>query len=510
MKAATKRGSLLMLAMLMAIVLLAACSGSNGNTEGNGEQTGDGGDKIVSVKYVIPGSLSPEHDKTQAAINEKLKADGVPVKLEVTAIPWDAWSQKTNIMLSTGEEFELMHAMEDVKSFTQLAGSGALASLDELIDQYGPNLKKAIPDYMWDAAKVNGKIYTIPAKWIDFANGWYWVTGREDLLQKYNLPVPTTREELIEVAAELQQKVEADTGEKLYIWSRSKDNLHAIYRDFPEFPFTTDSKQMFVVDKDGNAQSYVESDIFKQESQFMRELYEKGLISKDIISIPQEQMLSTIEQGKFLFYLERGSYLDPLIQKANPDAKVKLFRLQPEKETFRPVSFGNSNVVPITSLHPEAGIQLLNWVYGSQENYDLFMYGIQGEQWNKSGDDRVEYVRDDKDKPLYQFPNWMVGNLDYARFGKEATDLQVAIEGVMDDAAVNSPIMGFVFDSNPVSSEYANVQAEIEASIIPIKNGVVDYDSYYPEALKKLKAAGLDKIMAEYNKQLEAWKAQRQ
>ncbi|TBL70305.1 extracellular solute-binding protein [Paenibacillus thalictri] len=513
MKQLKMKGAVVLTAAMIASTALTACTSQDkaapsGSGKAASAQEGAGAAEAVPVRYVIPGNLTPDHQKVQDAVNAKLKADGVNVRLDVKAIPWDAWNQKTNIMLSTGEEFELLAAMEDMKSVTQLAGSGALAPLNELIDKYGPNLKKAIPDYLWDAATVKGKIYAIPNKWIDFANGWYWVTGREDLMKKYNLKTPTTRAELIDAAEQLQKKVEQDTGEKYYIQLRAKDNLHAIYRDMEGFPFTTDLKQLFLVDKDGNAESYVESKLFKEESAFMRTLYQKGLISKDVLSIPQDQMLKGLEQGKFLFYLERGSNLDPLMQANNPNAKVSLFRLQPDKPTFRPLAFGNSNVVPVNTKHPEAGIQFLNWLYANQDNYDLFMYGIQGEQWTKTDNNRYDSKKTDKNQPKYLFQNWQIGNLDFARFSKEASDLQVKVEGTMDDKAVNSPVMGFVFDSNQVSTEYANVLAEIQASIVPIKNGVVEYDKYYPEALKKLKAAGLDKVMEEYKKQLAEWKAQ--
>jgi putative aldouronate transport system substrate-binding protein len=47
--------------------------------------------------------------------------------------------------------------------------------------------------------------------------------------------------------------------------------------------------------------------------------------------------------------------------------------------------------------------------------------------------------------------------------------------------------------------------AELKTSIYPIKLGLVDYDKAFPDALKKLNAAGLQKVVAEYDRQFKEW-----
>ncbi|MBN2983051.1 DUF3502 domain-containing protein [Cohnella algarum] len=42
----------------------------------------------------------------------------------------------------------------------------------------------------------------------------------------------------------------------------------------------------------------------------------------------------------------------------------------------------------------------------------------------------------------------------------------------------------------------------------PIGNGFVDYEANFPKALEKLKEAGIDKYVAEYQKQFSEWHAQ--
>ena len=66
---------------------------------------------------------------------------------------------------------------------------------------------------------------------------------------------------------------------------------------------------------------------------------------------------------------------------------------------------------------------------------------------------------------------------------------------------VRTPMVGFNFDPVNVSNEVANLTNEIITSIYPIKFGVVDYDSNIDQAIQRLKAAGLDKVLEEYSKQ---------
>jgi hypothetical protein len=62
----------------------------------------------------------------------------------------------------------------------------------------------------------------------------------------------------------------------------------------------------------------------------------------------------------------------------------------------------------------------------------------------------------------------------------------------------------FTFDASKVQTQYADVQTQILAVIAPIATGVQDYDSNIENALKQLKAAGVDDLIAEFKAQLDA------
>ena len=165
----------------------------------------------------------------------------------------------------------------------------------------------------------------------------------------------------------------------------------------------------------------------------------------------------------------------------------------------------NLNAISSTSEDPESGLKFLNWLYASEENHDLFHYGIEGTHYTKTGDHRIEQVKGDDGNPLYSMDTWMTGYLPYMAYATDTPDEQVDYMTYKSDNYVISPAAGFIFDSSNVTSELTNLQTEIISSIYPIKVGMVSYEDNIDAAIEKLKAAGLDKYMEEYRTQFKAY-----
>lgn len=76
-----------------------------------------------------------------------------------------------------------------------------------------------------------------------------------------------------------------------------------------------------------------------------------------------------------------------------------------------------------------------------------------------------------------------------------------------NDTGVPAPLLGFNFDPSKVTAEIAAVQNVKEEFWATLMTGTVDPDKFIPQANEKFKAAGLDKIIAEAQSQIDAWKA---
>ncbi len=466
--------------------------------------------KPVDCLYVVPGDAPKDLKGGLKAINGKMKADGVGVLLKMKFIPWDAWDQKINLMLSTGEKFDMFQVMNDRTSLSNYALRNALADLTEPVDQYGPNITKVNPELAMKSAMVNGKLYAIPAYWNETAVAPE-LTLRLDIMKKYGIAkVPETFEELTADFEKVFKNWEGDGKPYFPLLGSETSSVDVACKTFEEWPYVVYDK-VFYVDQDGNVKNYFETDAFLKNCKNIRLWYEKGLISPDVLTTTSDQHANRLNSGDWFFIPGTIGDISPL--KANyPDITTDDFvsvDLAPEKPYVRPYGARNMNAVPLSSEHPEAAVFLTNWIYANQDNYDLFLYGREGIDYEKKEPGQRSPINDPVTmQPPYSFADWMIGNVNMVRTSvtaPKATNDSLYV--LKTDHVVDGYASAFTFNAEKVQTQFTDVQTQIQASIAPIACGVKDYDSNIDEALSTLKAAGVDDLIAEFKKQLKEFKA---
>lgn len=500
----------LTLALILALIPAAVLTATGTTEAGATDAT-----TMLPMRYAVPGTAPQDLETATAAVNEAMLDEGLAIEVEVMYIPWDAWDQRTNIMLSTGEPFELMHVMENVLPSQTFAARGAFAPLDDLIEDYGPTLQQIFTDEEWDALRLRGEIYAVPARWTAHhgkggAGGE--ISVRMDLLEDAGLDLPRTPEAILDAAEAMQDLAEDKYGETFYIWHHNLAYSDQWYlRSLDTYPFYVDfSEEIIMIDENDNVMAYYESEEFRQVAEFQRKMYERGLRHPDVLSLPREQRSQTVADGKFTFGLSTGGYGGVMSAKrVYPEFEAHMYFLEEDEPVYESLPVWNSNSVPATTDHPQTAIEFLNWLYSSKENHDLFLYGIPGTHYEPVGDNRMEQVTTETGQPLYAHPHWQIQYIPFARFDVDQPDEWIRWSTVPLDNVRYYDNVGFIFDKTPVSTEYSNVLAERQASMWPIKFGIVPYDEYYPDAIRRMRAAGLDRIVEEYEKQYTAWKNSR-
>lgn len=179
------------------------------------------------MRIVQPGTLCPDYETGMAAVNEKLKEDGVNIEVSVTRIPWDAYAEKLNLMLTTGEEFELLHVMQDVKNLSAIAGMGAISSIHDSIQNY-PDLYNKFSETEWLGTLYMGEEYAVPCYWRSFDNTMSYIDYRTDIAEKVGYDeFPDTTEDIIDLMKKSQDEILNETGMKAYTWfHQNQDTAH--------------------------------------------------------------------------------------------------------------------------------------------------------------------------------------------------------------------------------------------------------------------------------------------
>ena len=271
---------------------------------------------------------------------------------------------------------------------------------------------------------------------------------------------------------------------------------------YDTFPFYVEnSLNIVLIRQDGTIDSYFESEEFKKDAYYYRQMYTAGLINPDILNTSHEQKYDEVKIGAFL-PSETFGYGDLVSLRENiPTADIDLFLTAPEKPNMIYTLAQNLNAISATSEDPESGLKFLDWLYKSKENHDLFHYGIEGVHYTASADNRIVQKKDASNNVLYYMDTWMSGYLPFLRYAETMPEKGIEFDQFKSENYVVSPAAGFLFDATNVQSELAALQTEIIASIYPIKYGLVEYDEAFPAALQRLKAAGLDRYLEEYRTQ---------
>lgn len=500
--------TLTLILFITLVISMSACAKSQQEekqTSGKpAKETSESKETILPMKYVVPGNVPVDYDMVIDEVNGKLISDGVNIKAEIEYIPWDVWDQKVNLKLSTGEPFDLFQIMQGRVNFSKYAANGALIDISEYIDKYGENIKREIPEQVLNSAKLNNKLYTIPAYWYETASAENNFSIRKDIREKYGFDIPSTPAELLD---QLELVIGEWGGEyKPYIPVQGKSissigpmRSHTLHRAYDTYPFI-EKDQLVIFYEDNMMGSWIESEEFKADAEFFREAYLRGVISPDVLTLDNAQKNAQIANGDW--YVIFGTSIKAGDNGIDLD-DVEVAYFNEEKPYMRPVSIKNSNAIPITSQNPEAAIKFINWLYGSQENYDLFMYGIEGTHYIDEGQNNKKTLLDkETNLSQYSFADWMIGNLTYLRYDNKQMPRSITdtLYKTREDA-VTHIADGFFFDGTNVKTELANVKTEIATSIVPIYCGVLDYSEYFEEALNNVKKAGLEEVIAEYERQ---------
>jgi putative aldouronate transport system substrate-binding protein len=76
----------------------------------------------------------------------------------------------------------------------------------------------------------------------------------------------------------------------------------------------------------------------------------------------------------------------------------------------------------------------------------------------------------------------------------------------VNKSATPSTALGFAANTEKVKTEVAQVSALYKQYNLPLQGGRLDPATGIPEFLSKVKNAGMDKIIAELQTQIDAWK----
>ncbi|OAH14240.1 type 2 periplasmic-binding domain-containing protein [Streptomyces jeddahensis] len=415
------------------LATLAACtSGSSDTTDTSKPLPTITGNPPVTLNVFAPqgGGANLKTNKFTQLIKQKFN---ITINWQTTTWDGAAAKEKRQISLASGDLPDLYLLIPWIDQFTQtellkLSDQGVIQPLNQLIDQYGPNIKKAFaaePAYKRMATAPDGKIYGMP-QWVDCYHCSYpakmWIDTA--WLKKLGLKTPKTTEEFREVLRAFKTKdpngngkadevpLSGDTGDTI---------IPFLMNPFIFTPFgtaTADTNPTLVLNH-GKADIQANKAGWREGLRYIKSLYDEGLIDSSAFT-QNNDALKRLGDNAGSAILGSATVMHPSLAwtQSQKDGRDKDIDALPpltgpdgkSYATYNSPSAPGATFVLTTKASATEQIQaikMLNYIF-SQEGTLNGHLGPAGKGWVKPGPKDV--ALDESLKPLYKTKSTTNGN----------------------------------------------------------------------------------------------------
>lgn len=480
-----------------------------GDTAADSKADTDG--EIVEIFWQYPATseVTEGFYRMEDALNEMMEKD---IGVHVTFVPTDLMTsqQDATLMISSGEQLDV--SLTAFTSVGNLVEDGLILPLDDYMDEYGSKIESN-----WISGNYyDGKLYSLPSC-VDYQSHTYGYNMKKEYCDKYGFEQDDNKIYTLEEIEKMFAIVKEGEGEDFYMttpWNNTYEPLNYSYQEYDMLSGSFSSGVLMLNRsfEDLTVYNYFETEEYKKYCQMMYDWAKKGYIAPDA-AVDTDFSNRAMEEN----YLGSFGYCEAEsgMLSTNSSWGQDVVQFRTVDGFFR--LNGGSNVnwnVPVTSANPGKAVEAIAYVLTNNEAGTLIQYGFEGEEYEVVEDNGehqvIKYLADD----VTQLPYSNV----YGLWGNRMTlpavypaDINMSEKRMNFENALPksrySPAMGYSFNASSVSTEIAAVETVMEQYCYSFNAGALDPDKALPEFISALKSAGIDKIVAENQKQLDAWAA---
>lgn len=490
-----KKRIISILLAVLALVSLAACTGSN-----DPATTPDDPAEVdhIIVTYLTLGTTPADLQKVQDAVNE-MTIDEINVEVEFKPVSaYDAFSLFPT-WLATGERVDLMiPLLQDLRSYVD---QGLIEPLDDLIAENAPNLSAMIAEGQPIISNnyIDGSAYAINSVPNVWGQGGGFIIAQKYLDEvewEYDADKIYSLDDLTELFAQIKELHPemypcgvVTTGKTSSEFAYSSGIVDTIAGSPSCTGVLLGEDSTTVVD-------LFETEEYKSYLEHRREWYLAGYIHPDAAT-----MEGTVDSLKAADVSAGYFMVSAPIQRKEGDCIIRL------SKPYQPSGGAGGWTVPITAEEPEAAIRFIDMVWSNSELANLIQFGIEGDHW----------VMIDKSINYIGFPEGVTAT-DSGYFNSlgvwgdcreiytmTSTNTQADNDAYTAEAEQNqSNGIGIAYNNSAMINEITALSVVAAQYIPALESGSVDIDTYYPEFIAALKAAGIDAVVADKQAQFDA------
>lgn len=456
----------------------------------------------VTLSFFVPGVPQKDQQLVNDEISKYLK-DKINVKLELEVIDWGSWQDKMQLKFASNEQFDMFLAMS-WDNFLQKVTNNFIIPLDDLMAQYAQEAVDQLDPKVLKGVKVDGKTYGFPTN-KEFA-GSKGVLLRKDMVDKYQFDIGAVKEAK-DLEPFFQVIKEKEPGMIPFLSGKDVGLNIAVQEKY--FSSAGGGKNLGTLDRATPGLKLIDIHVDPRYMDMLKlshEWYQKGYINQDAPTL--SDFAGTYRSGKvFAFSDSLKPGKDAEVSAASGYEWVQIELTKPIITTDS--TRGNMISISRTSKNPERAMMFINLLHTDKTLVNMIAFGLEGKHYVKVGENTIDYP----DGVTAQNSGYALG-APYM-FGNQFNDYLWANEDPQkwekfadfNASADESKTLGFVFDNENVKNELAAYNNKIKELLPGLITGAVDPEVYLPKMVEELKAAGMDKINDEIQKQLDAWAA---
>lgn len=493
-------------AMLAIVLGLSACAspGENESAYRNPAASKENVDAEGSyiIKFVYTGAPQKDEVAVEAAINDYVR-EKIDARIDLMPIDWGQWEDRINLMIASREKVDIIFTAQWNKHAVNVA-KGAFVELTELLEEHGQGILRTLDPVFLSGSKIDGGNYGVPTNKELAAQGG--IIYRKDIAEELNLDMTSVRS--IADLEPIFARVKAMKPDMIPIYMKQGETFNAHY--IGNYDALGDTSIPGILLKDGDStmvKPNYETERYVETLRITRDYYQKGYINNDAVTNGTMNMDALMGGNVFAITasLKPGKAEEIAIQ-------TGLIGMLAQKElNAKTISTsetaGSMLGISSTSKRPDLAMQWINLLHTDRYLNNLLNFGIEGVHYESAGEGIIRQT--DRTEDYNPSSTWMFGNQFLNNIWDTENPEKWEEFKAFNEGAHLSPGLGFVFDSAPVKAEVAAVVNVDRQYLNALDTGTVDIDHVLPQYEDKLKAAGIDRIIAEKQRQFNEYLAEK-
>ncbi|WP_042203773.1 ABC transporter substrate-binding protein [Paenibacillus camerounensis] len=466
--------------MLLSSMLIAGCGGNNNaanntanNTPadtGNNTATNQPADEAMDTSpFTISffgGDASPNWNNMQDDVGKVItEKTGVTIDAEFD-VGSGGGDQKIPMMAASGDVPDLIFAKGNLST---LVDAGLIIDMTELIDKYGPNLKKVYGENMnrLKYSLDDQSIYQIPTN-MGVGQSSFDATGgfeiQHRVLKELGYPEVKTLADYEKVLKDyVALHPETDGQPTIPLTLNADDWKIMITVTNPAFTTTgaPDDGEYYVDPETYEAQLHYKRPVEKEYFRWLNGMYNQGLLDKDTFVQKDDQYKAKVASGRVLGLIsQEWEYADGenALKAAGKDEYTYAHFPVTLSDEYKDHSFMQTGIdgyglaITTAAKDPERIIKWLDWM-SSDEGQVLRSWGVEGKHYTVNADGKREVPAEISNRKAN----------DVANFQKETGIGQYLIFGARYGDGVKDPSDNYYTATFPDEIVAAYSEAEKES-----------------------------------------------